>query len=96
MKILLIFVDADHSADVERLLEEHRVPGYSRFPEVEGKGATGRKFGSRAFPGASDLFFVALPGGSCAGLCDELERLRAAHGPEEGLRAYMMDANQIV
>ncbi|HET7040333.1 MAG TPA: hypothetical protein VFH97_10640 [Gemmatimonadales bacterium] len=96
MRILLIFVDADHAADVERLLDEHGVPGYSRFPEVLGKGATGRKFGNRAFPGASELFFVALPDGSCAGLCDGLEQLRTARGPEEGLRAYVMEANQII
>jgi hypothetical protein len=96
MRILLIFVDADHAADVERLLDEKGVPGYSRFPEVLGRGATGRKLGSRAFPGASQLFFVALPDGSCAGLCTELERLRSAKGPEEGLRAYVMAADQVV
>jgi hypothetical protein len=96
MRILLIFVDADHANDVERLLDKRGVPGYSRFPEVLGRGATGRKLGSRAFPGASELFFVALPDGKCAGLCQELEALRTAKGPEEGLRAYVLEADQVV
>jgi hypothetical protein len=96
MKLLLIFVDADHAADVERLLERRGVSGYSEFPTVLGKGATGRKLGSRAFPGSSTLFFVALPDGTCAGLCDELEALRAATGPEEGLRAFVLEAAEVL
>jgi hypothetical protein len=96
MKILLIFVDADHAADVEGLLDASDVPGYSRFPDILGKGVSGRKLGSRAFPGSSALFFVALPEGTCAGLCDDLERLRAAKGPEEGLRAFVLEADEVV
>lgn len=96
MRLLLIFVDADHAADVERLLDESGVPGYSQFPTVLGKGATGRKLGSRAFPGSSTLFFVALPDGRCARLCDQLEALRSEKGPEEGLRAFMLDAGQVL
>ena len=96
MKLMLIFVDADHAADVERLLETSDVPGYSEFPGVLGKGATGRKFGSRAFPGSSTLYFVALKDGTCGGLCDRLEALRTEKGPEEGLRVYLMDAKEVV
>jgi hypothetical protein len=96
MKILLIVVDADHATDVERLLDASKVTGYSRFPDVLGKGTTGRKLGSRAFPGSSAVFFVALPDGTCAALCDELEGLRTAAGPEEGLRAFLFDADQVL
>jgi len=96
MKLLLILVDADHADDVERLLEASDVPGYSEFPNVLGKGKSGRKFGNRAFPGSSTLYFVALPDGTCHGLCDELKRLQSAKGPEEGLRAYILDTMEVV
>lgn len=96
MKLLLILVDADHADDVERLLNASDVPGYSEFPNVLGKGRTGRKFGNRAFPGSSTLYFVALPDGECHGLCSELQRLREAKGPEEGLRAYILDTMEVV
>jgi hypothetical protein len=96
MKVLLIFVDADHARDVEQLLDASALPGYTRFPDVLGKGETGRKLGSRAFPGSSALFFVALPDGRCAGLCDALEALRTARGPEEGLRAFVVEADQVL
>ena len=96
MKLLLIFVDSDHAEDIERLLDEHGVPGYSAFPNVLGKGATGRKFGNRAFPGSNTLYFVALPEGDCAGLCTRLRELREAKGPEEGLKAYTMETMEVL
>jgi len=96
MKLLLIFVDADHAADVQRLLETSNLSGYSEFPNVLGKGKTGIKRGNRAFPGTSTLYFVALPEGDCAGLCDALHELRGTKGPEEGLKAYIMDTTEVV
>ncbi len=96
MKVLLIFVDADHADDVERLLEARAVRGYSAFPNVLGKGATGRKLGTRVFPGSSTLYFVALPEGDCAGLCDALTTLREQRGPEEGLKAYILDSMEVL
>jgi hypothetical protein len=96
MKVLLIFVDADHAADVQRLLEVSNVAGYSEFPNVLGKGMAGIKRGNRAFPGTSTLYFVALPEGDCAGLCDGLRKLRGTKGPEEGLKAYIMDTTEVL
>jgi len=96
MTLLLIFVDADHAEDVERLLDAHGVPGYSTFPNVLGKGTTGRKFGNRAFPGSNTLYFVALPDGNCRGLCDALQALRTEKGPEEGLKAYTLDTTEVL
>jgi hypothetical protein len=96
MKLLMILVDADHAADVERLLEASEVPGYTELPSALGKGRTGRKLGTRAFPGSSTIYFVALPDGECHGLCDELRRLREAKGPEEGLKAYVFDTTEVL
>ncbi len=96
MSLLLIFVDSDHADDVERLLEDSAVPGYSTFPNVLGMGKTGRKLGTRAFPGSSTLYFVALPDGDCAGLCDRLKALQTNKGPEEGLKAYMLNTVEVL
>ena len=96
MKVLLIFVDSDHADDVERILDESEVPGYSAFPSVLGKGATGLKRGTRAFPGTSTLFFVALPDGRCEGLCERLKALQVQRGPEEGLKAYSLDTMEVL
>ena len=96
MKLLLIVVDAARAADVERLLEASRVPGYTEVPNALGKGRTGRKLGNRAFPGSSALYLVAMPDGECHGVCDELRTLRDAKGPDEGLKAYVFDTTEVL
>ena len=96
MKLLLIFVDTDHAKDVEQILEEHGAQGYSTFPNVLGKGKTGRKLGTRAFPGSSTLYFVGIGDEGCHGLCDRLKELQQQAGPEEGLKAYTIDSTEIL
>lgn len=96
MKLLLIVVDTDHARDVERLIDETGAQGYTEVPNALGRGRTGRKLGSRAYPGSSVMYLVALPEGECRGLCDELRRLKASSGPEEGLKAYVFDTQEVI
>ena len=96
MRLLLIFVDADHAEDVERILDNHGVQGYSQFPHVLGKGETGRKLGTRAFPGSSTLYFVAIDDDDCETLCAQFKALQAQTGPEEGLRAYTLETMEVL
>jgi hypothetical protein len=96
MKLLLIVVDSDHRRDVEEILEDHGVPGYSELPNVLGKGETGRKAGSRAFPGTSTLYFVAVEGDPCQTLCADLRALRERAGREEGLKVFTLDAEMVI
>ena len=96
MKLLLIVVDSDHATDVEGVLEASHVPGYTEVPNALGKGHTGRKLGTRAFPGSSAMYFAALPDGECRSLCDELRRLKESKGPDEGLKAYVFETMEVV
>jgi hypothetical protein len=48
-RMMIIFVDASHADDVANILEACEVIGYSEVDGIRGKGATGRKLGSRAF-----------------------------------------------
>lgn len=96
MKLILIFVDSDHAADVEDALDRHGIVGYSEIPQVLGKGVTGRKLGTRAFPGSSALYFAAVEPDAALGLVDALRALRAKRGPEEGLRIYSLDTTELL
>jgi len=96
MKMVLMIVDAGHADDIKRLLQECDVPGYSELPEVIGKGSTGKKLGSRAFPGSSTLFMVALEELCVAQLKGELEKLRALRGSAEGLKAFSFDVEEMI
>lgn len=95
MKLLMIFVDAAHATDVRGLLD--RDPrGYSEFPSVMGKGTTGRKRGTRTFPGTSTLFVAARNAGDCRALGEELAALRQRRAADEGLKAYCLDTQEII
>ena len=96
MRLLVILVDSNHQEDVERILDAHDVPGYTEVPNVLGKGVSGRKFGSRAFPGSNTLYFTAVDGNICETLCAELKALDERSGPDEGLSAFMLDADKVV
>ncbi len=96
MKLLMILVDSNHQKDVEEILERHNVSGYTEVPNVLGKGETGRKLGSRAFPGSNNLFFTAVDGDICQTLCADLRALRERAGKEEGLKAFILDAETVL
>jgi hypothetical protein len=96
MKLVMILVDADRAPDVERVLEVRGLPGYTEIPQVLGKGHTGRKLGTRAFPGATTLYFTVIPAGDVGGLAGELRHLRTARGPAEGLRAFTLDSEELL
>ena len=96
MKLVLILVDADRAPDVERILERRGLPGYTEIPQVIGKGLTGRKLGTRAFPGATALYFTVIPPAEVAGLFVALRDLRATRGSAEGLRVFTLDTEELI
>lgn len=96
MKLLMIVVDSNHKEDVEKILEEHDVPGFTQLSNVLGKGQTGRKSGSRAFPGSSTLYFTAVDGDICETLCEDLRDLNDRAGKEQGLFAFALEAETII
>jgi hypothetical protein len=96
MRLLMIVVDSNHQADVEKILDAHDVPGYSELPNVLGKGQTGLKQGTRAFPGSSTLYFTAVDGDICHTLCADLKALNERAGKDEGLFAFTFEADMVV
>jgi hypothetical protein len=96
MKLLMVFVDSDHEDDVKRSLDEASVPGCTEFPSVFGKGVTGRKMGTRAFPGSSTLFLTAVDRAEVASLVRGLEHLKNERFTEEALKVYALDTEELL
>ena len=96
MKLVMMIADTAYAAEVEQLLEECGAPGFTELPNVLGKGTTGKKFGSRAFPGSSTMYLAALNEDCMEPLQERLTALRDAHGPEGGLKAYTMNAEELL
>ena len=96
MKLVMIVADTAYADQVEQLLDDCGVPGFSEIPNVLGKGSTGKKFGSRAFPGSSTMYLAALDEHCMAPLKEKLKALRDTHGPEGGIKAYTMNTEELL
>jgi hypothetical protein len=96
MKLLMVLVDSNHQKHVEEILDRYDVPGYTKLSNALGKGESGRKLGSRAFPGSNTLFFTAVDGDICQTLCADLKALREKAGREEGLKAFVLEAENVL
>ena len=95
MKMVLMIVDAGQAKDVKQMLHSCDVPGYSEIPEVLGMGTTGHKLGSRAFPGSSTLFMVALDEHCVEMLTEKLATLREEKRSSDGLKAFSFDIQEL-
>ncbi len=95
MKLLMIIVDAARGYDVEAILDQENVGGYTELPAVLGKGEHGRKEGTRAFPGSSAMYLAAVTPEKVDAVADDLRALRDAH-PEHGIHAYGFDMTPLL
>jgi len=91
MKMLVIIYSGPEPERVRAVLDAHPVGGYTEFGEVHGVGASGRREGSRAWPGRSTLF-MSVMSAACSGtvgaaLRDEAARLPAGERLHVGVVA---------
>jgi hypothetical protein len=77
MKLVMILYAGPTPLRVESLLDRHRAVGYSEFRNVRGSGLSGRRAGTRAWPGESSLFLTVTPP-------DQVDQLVAALRSEAG------------
>ena len=61
MKMLMLVYSGPNPQRVSSLLDRYRAAGYTEFRNVHGSGATGRREGTRAWPGESSLFVSVVP-----------------------------------
>ena len=68
MKLLLVIYSGADPRLVPALLDRHQAGGWTQLPPAHGAGRTGRREGTRAWPGDAALFFSVVP-------ADRLEEL---------------------
>jgi hypothetical protein len=61
MKLLLLIYAGETPERVTALLDRHQVVGYTELPGAHGAGQTGRRMGTRAWPGRNTVFFSIVP-----------------------------------
>ena len=61
MKLLMIIVETSCIEEIEVLLRQNGVEGYTEIPKVRGFGETGPRLGSSAYPKTSSVVFTVVP-----------------------------------
>lgn len=72
MKMLMAVYSGVNPQRVTSLLDRQHAGGYTEFRNARGSGSTGRREGSRAWPGESTLFVSIVPGDQAQTLVESL------------------------
>ena len=81
MKLLMIVYSGPSPDRITGFFETHEVQGWTELDHAHGAGASGRREGTRAWPGESALFFTVVE----RTRCEELKAsLRAEQDRLEG------------
>ena len=78
MKLLMIIVESEHKEELEVLLNRHNILGYTEIPQAHGKGESGVRMGSRAFPKTSSIVFTVIAAEAIQPLLEDIKRYCAA------------------
>ena len=91
--MVMLVVDEARKEELEVVLEEAGVAGYTELSRAAGRGTTGPKLGSRAVPRTSAVVFTVLSVEALAGLQATMRRFCENCG--ERLRMYAWDVAEI-
>ena len=80
MKMLMVVYSGASPQRVTSLLDRYNAGGYTEFHNAHGAGGTGRREGSRAWPGESTLIVSVLPAPQADALVETL-RAETTHLP---------------
>ncbi|HHQ48805.1 MAG TPA: hypothetical protein ENK19_07970 [Acidobacteria bacterium] len=75
MKLVMIITESHYREELEVLLAQHGIAGFTEFPEVHGKGQSGIRMGSGAYPKTSTVILTVVPKEKIAELKSDLECL---------------------
>jgi hypothetical protein len=92
MKLLLVIYSGSDSRLVPELFDRHQAGGYTEMRGVHGAGMTGKREGTRAWPGDASLYFSVVPSERVEPLLAALRDRAAALAPAERLHATVLPA----
>lgn len=74
MRTFLLMYGGPDESRVPTILERHGVTHYTSFAGGHGAGSTGRREGTRAWPGETTMIVSLVPDDRAESLADELEQ----------------------
>jgi nitrogen regulatory protein PII len=89
-KMVLIVCPESRIEDVRQILDEHHLEGYTELDNVRGAGATGKRLGTRAYPGSSSMVMVVIESSRVDELLEALDAFCGRCAEGEGIRAFVL------
>ena len=77
MKMLMLVYSGSNPHRISSLLDAHHAGGYTEFRNGHGAGSTGKRDGSRAWPGESTVYVSVVPAERSNELLEALRGERA-------------------
>jgi len=96
MKMVLIICPESRIDQVRLLLDEHHLEGYTELSDVRGSGTTGKRLGTRAYPGSSCMVFVVAEGSKAEELIEALEGFCGRCSGAEGMRVVVLPVEKVI
>jgi hypothetical protein len=95
MKAVFISYNQAHTLQINALLDERGIRGFTRWALTEGRGSVEGEphYGSHAWPSMNSSLLVFMAEEGVAPLLDALRALDA-EAPQQGLRAFVLDAEK--
>ena len=94
MKMLMIVVDSEKKEELEVVLKNAGVPGWTELGDASGMGTTGPRLGSAAFPRTSAVVFTLLPPEAVSRLAADVKAYCADCG--ERLKMVAWDVEEVL
>ena len=96
MKMLTIIGPHGREEEIRALLDRHAARAFTQIPGVLGEGAKGRHLDTPVWPGREALFFTVVEDDRLPSLAAALRELSTQLYPDEGLRAFVLPAEQVL
>lgn len=94
MKLLMVICPEDRRDQVMELVETHGVHSFTELPQVVGEGVTGKHLGTQVWPGKSVLLFTVVTDEKKDELVAALKDCRKKLFPGEGMKAFVLPAEE--
>ena len=96
MKMLLAVGNEELLPEMRRIVDEHEVHGYTEFTGLAGSGTTGRRMGTRVWPGRVALVLTAVGDDKLEALVDAFRAFCDACYPTQGIRVFVLPVDQVI
>lgn len=92
----MVLVPSDCLTDVQDVIDKHEIHAYTEIPNVLGSGKTGRKLGTRAFPGTTSMLLAIVDAGEADRLVKAVREYAERAQCCEEIRVFAMPAEPVL